>query len=118
MQELLKAVVALKQLHKENRKLASNFDNVRAEGRACSQNACAVACIAGCAAQTHCFLRSCPPQLKSIHLELLNNYKQLEAAHTNLKQERVRTALLSLAGQHSSVLTCRHAPAVSSCACD
>lgn len=27
-QELLKAVVALKQLHKENRKLSSNFDNV------------------------------------------------------------------------------------------
>lgn len=30
VQELLKAVVALKQLHKENRKLASNFDNVSA----------------------------------------------------------------------------------------
>lgn len=103
MQELLKAVVALKQLHKENRKLASNFDNVRAEGRARSQNACGL-CIAGRAAQTLCFLCSRPLQLKSIHLELLNNYKQLEAAHANLKQERVRTALLSLAAQHSSVL--------------
>lgn len=28
-------------------------------------------------------------QLKAIHLELLNNYKQLEVTHNSLKQERV-----------------------------
>jgi hypothetical protein len=28
-------------------------------------------------------------QLKAIHLELLNNYKQLEGTHNSLKQERV-----------------------------
>jgi hypothetical protein len=28
-------------------------------------------------------------QLKAIHLQLLNNYKQLEGAHNTLKQERV-----------------------------
>jgi hypothetical protein len=44
------------------------------------------------------------PQLKSIHLELLNNYKQLEAAHTNLKQERVRRTELLLPQQDSAAV--------------
>jgi hypothetical protein len=40
LQELLKAVVALKQLHKENKKLTSNFDNVSQQKFWCISSSC------------------------------------------------------------------------------